>query len=50
MINLTDIISLIKELIQDKDKMAKFKEIIEDLKELISDLKDAMKLIKGEGA
>ena len=46
-VSIADIISLIKELIQDTSKMAKFKEIIEDLKELISDIKDAIALIKG---
>ena len=39
-ISITDILLLVKELISDGDKLAKFKEIITDLKELIKDIKD----------
>ena len=39
-ISITDIITLVKELISDGEKMSKFKEIITDLKELIKDIKD----------
>lgn len=46
-VSIIDIIGLIKELIASPEKMAKFKEIIEDLKELINDIKDAIALIKG---
>lgn len=38
-INIMDFLSLIKELISNPDKMAKFKEIISDIKELIEDIK-----------
>jgi len=39
-ISFIDVISFIKELLADPDKLAKFKEIIADVKELISDIKD----------
>ena len=41
-IDIADIIQIIKNLVTDSDKLAKFKEIIADLKELISDLKDLL--------
>ena len=42
-ISIIDIISLVKDLISDGDKLSKFKEIVADLKELISDIKDLIK-------
>lgn len=39
-ISFVDVISFIKELLADSEKLAKFKEIIADVKELISDIKD----------
>ena len=46
-INVIEFFGLVKELIANSEKMAKFKEIIGDVKELISDIKDVVKLIKG---
>ena len=43
-ISIVDIIAIIKTLVSDGDKLAKFKEIIADLKELISDIKDLIKI------
>lgn len=45
-LSIIDIISLIKEIISNEDKMSKFKEIIADIKELISDVKEANELMK----
>ncbi len=45
-ISLIDILALIKELISNTEKFAKFKEIIADVKELISDIKDVINLVK----
>ena len=45
-INILDIISLIKEVISDNEKMGKFKEVVEDIKELINDIKDVIEIIK----
>ena len=42
-ISVVDIIALVKELISDGDKLAKFREIVADVKELISDIKDLIK-------
>lgn len=41
-INFFDILSFIKELVSDNEKMGKFREIIADLKELINDVKDVV--------
>lgn len=43
---LIDILSFIKELIADNEKMGKFREIVADIKELISDIKDAAGFFK----
>lgn len=43
-ISVSDIIGLIRDLVSDGDKLAKFREIISDLKELVADVKG---LIKG---
>lgn len=45
-VSIIDVIGFLKELIGNPEKMAKFKEIIDDLKELIGDIKDAVKLVK----
>ena len=45
--NNIELINLIKELITNSDKMAKFKEIVADFRELISDIKDLIKNING---
>ena len=42
-ISVSDVISLIKDLVSDGDKLSKFREIISDLKELIIDIKDLIK-------
>jgi len=39
-IDVLEFLSLIRELIGNSDKMAKFKEIIADIKELINDIKE----------
>ena len=39
-INIADFFGLIKELISNEEKMAKFREIIADIKELINDVRD----------
>lgn len=44
--NIIDLITLIKEVISDNDKMGKFKEVIGDIKELINDIKDVVELFK----
>ena len=41
-ISVADTICIVKELVSDSDKLAKFREIIADLKELISDIKDLL--------
>ena len=46
-VNNVELINLIKELITNSDKMAKFKEIISDFRELVIDIKDLIKNIKG---
>ena len=46
-ISVFDILTLLRELISDGDKLAKFKELIKDVKELIDDIKDVIKTIKG---
>lgn len=40
------ILMFIKEVINDEDKMTKFKEIIYEVKELIYDIKDVVNLFK----
>lgn len=45
-LDILEIVTFIKELIGNADKMAKFKEIIADIKELIEDIKD-LKTILG---
>lgn len=42
------ILMFIKEVINDDDKMEKFKEIIYEVKELIYDIKDVINLFKKE--
>lgn len=44
---IANILILIKDLVQDNEKMGKFKEIVADIKELICDIKDVLKLVKG---
>lgn len=44
--NFINFIILIKEIITDNEKMAKFREVISDIKELISDIKDVMNAFK----
>ena len=39
-VNVIEFFGLIKELISNEEKMAKFREIIADIKELINDAKD----------
>lgn len=46
-ISFIDILTLIKDLISDPEKLNKFKEIIADIKELINDIKDVIAAIKG---
>lgn len=46
-ISFIDIITFIKDLIADPEKLNKFKEIIADIKELINDIKDVIAAIKG---
>lgn len=41
-INVIEFFGLIKELIGNEEKMAKFREIIGDIKELINDIKDIL--------
>ena len=45
-ISFVDVLAFIKELISDSDKLAKFKEVIEDIKELINDIKDCVAFFK----
>lgn len=45
-INATNILTFIKDLIGNEEKMGKFKEIVKDVKELISDIKNVIELIK----
>ena len=45
-ISFIDVLTFIKDLISDGDKLAKFKEVIEDVKELINDIKAVVELIK----
>lgn len=45
-VNATNILTFIKEIIGNEEKMGKFKEIIKDVKELISDIKNVIELIK----
>ena len=45
-IDVLEFLSLIRELIGNSDKMAKFKEIIADIKELIEDIKDLKKTVE----
>ena len=45
-ISFVDILAFIKELISDSDKLAKFKEVVEDFKELISDINDCVAIFK----
>ena len=42
-ISIVDVLTIVKTLIADGDKLSKFREIIADLKELISDIKDLVK-------
>ena len=46
-INVVEFFTLVKELIANNEKMAKFKEVVADIKELINDIKDVIQLIKG---
>lgn len=46
-ISFIDILTFIKDLISDPEKLNKFKEIIADIKELINDIKDVIAAIKG---
>lgn len=39
-ITFIDLISFIKDLLTDPEKLSKFREIISDIKELINDIKD----------
>jgi len=41
-VNVIEFFGLIKELISNEEKMAKFREIIGDIKELINDIKDIL--------
>lgn len=45
-ISFVDVLAFIKELISDNDKLAKFKEVVEDFKELISDINDCVAIFK----
>jgi len=45
-ISFIDVLTFIKDLISDGEKLAKFKEVIEDVKELINDIKAVVELIK----
>lgn len=46
-ISFVDVISFLKDLIADADKLNKFKEVVADIKELINDIKDVVAMIKG---
>ena len=41
-IAISDVLTIIKSLVTDGEKLEKFKEIVADLKELISDIKDLL--------
>lgn len=45
-ISFVDVISFLKYLIGDSDKLNKFKEVIADVKELINDLKEVISMVK----
>ena len=46
-ISFIDVISFLKDLIADTDKLNKFKEIVADIKELIDDIKEVVAMVKG---
>ena len=45
-VNVIEFFGLIRELIGNEEKMAKFREIVTDIKELINDIKDVVNLFK----
>ena len=44
--NIVEVLKFIKEIISDDEKMAKFKEVVNDIKELIYDIKDVVGFFK----
>ena len=44
--NIVEVLKFIKEIIPDDEKMAKFKEVVNDIKELIYDIKDVVGFFK----
>lgn len=45
-ISFVDVLALIKDVISDNDKLAKFREVVADIKELICDIKDCVAFFK----
>lgn len=45
-VNFFEILTFIKEIIADNEKMAKFREVVNDIKELIHDIKDIVGFFK----
>lgn len=43
-----EIISFIKDIVSDENKIAKFKEVVSGIKELVSDIKDVVGFLKRE--
>ena len=46
--NIVEVLKFIKEIISDDEKMAKFKEVVNDIKELVYGIKDVVELNKKE--